>query len=119
MENPLEQRVVLKTAGQDPLRRDQEPGPWPESSLEANLPSDLAAEFPAPLLGDPAGQGTGGYPARLEQDQRPGADQRGRDPGRLSRPGWSDDHQGATSVDFPVDPGQMGIDGQRLHGARV
>ena len=86
-----------------------------EVPLESNLPADLAAERPAPLVGDSAGDGAGRDPPGLEHEHGTVRGERGRQPGGLARSGRGR-HDDCTILADPLeDPGHVRVERKGQH----
>jgi hypothetical protein len=76
-------------------------------TFEAHLPTDLLAERPSLLFGDPPGDGAGGYTARLQQDYGTVAAERWRNAGGLAGSGWGDDDHATAAANRGGNCGEM------------
>ena len=88
---PGQERVALEPRRQHPFGGDQEPRVGSEAPFEPDLPADLAADRPAPLVCDALRDGAGSDASRLQQDDRAIVYQGGWDAGRLPGPGLCGD----------------------------
>ena len=84
-----EERILLEPGGQDAFGRDQEPCRLLKPALEADVPTDLAADRPPAFEGDPMRDRTGRDAPRLEQNDRAILDERRRHSRRFSGSGLS------------------------------
>jgi len=108
-----EQWVVQQTRRENALG-DHEQTRFPgEAALEPDLPADLAAQHPPPFLGDASGHCARSDTPRLQQDERPRLDERGRDSRGLAGAGRCDEHNGTISPQGVAHARDVWVDGQR------
>ena len=119
----LEERIVEDLTVEDSLGLDPEPGPTRDLPLDPDLVADLLAERPTLFEGDPRGGGPRRHPARLEHDhsgvvrgKQAGPDDRRRHPRGLARARRGDQDERPVGPQGLQDPGQAGVDRERMHG---
>ncbi len=114
-----QQRILLQPRGQDAFSGEEDAGLWTELTLEANVPSDLAANRPTALVSDAARQTARRDPSRLQHDHRAVVGNRRRHAGRLTRRRRRRHDSRACDRQGVDNARQMGVDGEGVHRGGV
>jgi hypothetical protein len=107
-----EQRVGLQAPREHALRGHQQPRVLREAPFEADLKADLGAERPPVLVRDPARDRARGDPPRLQQEDRPVRDERGRHARRLAGARRRREHERAGAAQRLDDARDVRVDGK-------
>ena len=114
-----QQRILLQPRGQDAFSGEEDAGLWTELTLEANVPSDLAADRPAALVSNAARQAARRDPSRLQHDHRSVVGNRRRHAGCLAGRRRRRHDRRARDREGVDNARQMGVDGEGVHRGGV